>query len=783
MTTRQDVRRGTWASLLALFFWGMTIPFMALSPWVASPAQAQAFAFSRIDVTGNQRIEADTIRVFSGLTPGQTATEFQLNAAVQRLFDTGLFEDVQIAPRGNALVITVVENPTINRIAFEGNRRIEDDVLRGVVNLSPRQPYSRSGAEADAAAILQVYARSGRFGARVEPKLIRLEDNRVNLVYEIREGRVTEVQRIAFVGNETYSDRRLRRVIATGQAGLLSRFFTNDVYDPDRLELDKQRLRQFYLERGFVDFEIESAAAEISREQNAFFLTFRLDEGSRYSYGDLTVNATAPGVNPADYRALIDLQAGDTYNVKRVERVVERMAFLAGQQGFAFVEVVPRVSAQPDLTVDIQFDLLEGPKVFIERIDIRGNRETVDRVIRRQFRVVEGDAFNAGEVRRAEQRIRALGFFETVEVRVREGSSPDRAVIVVDVEEAPTGNLGFGAAFSSSDGLTGTISLSERNFLGRGQAISLELAGGADTTTVAFSFEEPALFDQDLSAGLSIFYRERDLDSSGVRTTTYGLVPSLGFPVSEDARLTLRLRAASEEIQPLPGATISPIIDRETGTRNTFGIGFTYLLDKRNSPVDPTSGFILRFDQDFAGLGGDAQYSKSEVTGRVYTSILDEDVILSAELAGGALLSFDDSSRLTERFLLGGDEFRGFEYGGLGPRDRCTGCGPGGEDLDTALGGNLYAVARLEATFPIGLPPEYGIYGGVFADAGTLWSLYDTAGASGSIDDSAKLRSAVGLSLFWDTAIGPLRFNIAEPVVYEDGDKFERFRITVDTRF
>lgn len=783
MMKTQVERCGTWARLMALVFWGIMVPFVALSPWLAIPAQAQAIAVNRIDVVGNQRIEADTIRVFSGLSAGQAATESQLNAAVQRLFETGLFEDVQIAPRGGVVVITVVENPTINQIAFEGNRRIDDEVLRGVVSLAPRDPYSRSAAEADAAAILQVYASSGRFGTRVEPKLIRLPDNRVNLVYEIREGSVTEVQRIAFVGNETYSDRRLRRVIATGQAGVFSRFFSNDVYDPARLELDKQRLRRFYLERGFVDFEIESAAAEISREQNAFFLTFRLDEGPRYSYGDLTVNATAPGVDPADYRALIDLQPGDTYNVGRVERVVERMAYLAGQQGFAFVEVVPRVSPQPDLTVDIQFDLLEGPKVFVERIDIRGNRETVDRVIRRQFRLVEGDAFNAGEVRRAEQRIRALGFFESVEVRVREGSSPDRAIIVVDVEEAPTGNLGFGGAFSSSDGLTGTISLSERNFLGRGQAVSLELAGGADTTTVAFSFEEPALFDQDLSAGLSVFYRERDLDASGVRTTTYGVVPSLGFPVSEDGRLRLRLRGASEKIKRLENAVISPIIERETGTRDTLGIGFTYVLDKRNSPVDPTAGFILRFDQDFAGLAGDAQYSKSEVLGRVYTSVLDEEVILSAELAGGALVSFDDSSRLTERFLLGGDEFRGFDYGGLGPRDRCTGCGPGGEDLDTALGGNFYAVARLEATFPIGLPPEYGIYGGVFADAGSVWSLYDTAGASGTIDDSAKLRSAAGVSLFWDTAIGPLRFNFAEPLIYEEGDQFEKFRITVDTRF
>ncbi|NNU80709.1 outer membrane protein assembly factor BamA [Halovulum dunhuangense] len=754
---------------------------------VPAPGRAQdafqLFQVSSVTVEGNARIPADTIQVFAGLIPGQPVTQAEINAALQRLFDTGLFEDARIEPRGGRILITVVENPTINQVAIEGNDRLDDEALLQVVQLGPRDPYSRTAAEADARAIIEAYARSGRITAEVTPKLIRLPDNRVNLVYEVFEGRVTEIQRISFIGNEAYSDRRLRRVVQSGQAGLFSFLFTNDVYDPDRLELDRQLLRDFYLNRGYIDFRVDSAAAELSRERNAFFLTFSVTEGQQFRYGRSTVTTFAPGLDPAAFEALIDLQPGDVYSQERVDRVIERMAFLAGQNGFAFVEIVPRLTRNEENgTVDIAFELVEGPRVFVERIDIQGNTETLDRVIRRQFRVVEGDPFNARELREAEQRIQALRFFDRVSTRVREGSAPDRAVISVEVEEAPTGSLSFGAAFSSSEGVTGTIGLSERNFLGRGQRASIELAAGEESNTFAFSFTEPALFDQDLSGSISAFYREFDRDESSINTTSIGVIPALGFPLSEDGRLSVRLFVTQEEIDVDPTG-VSPILQREAGTELSIGAGFTYTLDKRNSPVDPSAGFLLRFSQDFAGLGGDAQYSKSEALARAYTSILDEEVILTAELEAGALVSFNDSTRITDRFVLGGDSFRGFSRGGLGPRDRCTACGSGGEDIDDALGGNLYAVARFEATFPIGLPENLGIYGGVFADVGSLWDLYDVAGASGTVDDSARLRSSAGVSLFWDTVIGPLRFNYAKPIDSVAGDEFEEFRITVDTRF
>ena len=686
----------------------MTKPATALSRLIAvfglilalalgGQAHAQSASFSRIDVAGNQRIEADTIRVISGLTPGQAVSPAELNAALQRLFDSGLFEDVTLTPASGRLEISVVENPTINFINFEGNDVIDDETLATIISLRERRAFSKAVAERDAQTIVDVYAQSGRFNAEVTPVLIRLPDNRVNLVFEIVEGRVTEVQRISFTGNKRFSDRRLRRAIETGQAGLFSFLFRNDTYDEARLELDKQLLRQFYLERGYVDFEVRSASASLSRERNGFFLSFTISEGEQYSYGDITVSALAEGLDQEEFERELFLRSGRVYNAKDLERQIDNLADLAGSRGFAFVDVEPRITKnEEDLTVDIEFDLVQGPRVFVERIDIQGNSQTLDRVIRRQFRIVEGDAFNATEINRAEQRIQALRFFSEVDVRAREGSAPDRSIVSVRVEEAPTGSLNFGASFSSGDGLAGTVSLRERNFLGRGQFVSVDLSSGSVAQNLGLSFTEPALFDRDLSAGFDIYSRNREREESGVTTENVGFSPRIGFPLSRDSRLTLRYRISRDEITGADPDEVSPVLIAEEDSLITSAIGFTYTLDKRNSPVDPTSGFILRFDQDFAGLGGDTQFSKTVINAKAFKAIFNEDVVLSAEVEGGALNMLEGNSRISERFFLGGDSLRGFATGGIGPRDRCTGCiGPGNANsVDDSLGGNYFAAAR-----------------------------------------------------------------------------------------
>ncbi|CAN5628659.1 outer membrane protein assembly factor BamA [soil metagenome] len=751
-------------------------------------AQAQGTAvFSRIDVAGNQRIDADTVRVFAGIEPGQAVAPEDLNLAVRRLFASGLFQTVEVMPEAGRLVITVVENPTINQIAFEGNRRIDDETLGGSIALRPRQAYSVTAAEADAQRVIDAYRADGRFDAQVTPVIIRQPDNRVDLVFEIFEGRVTPIQRVTFIGNTVYSDARLRRVVETSQANPLSFLFGGFTFDEGRLERDRELLRQFYLERGYVNFRVVSSTAELAQEGNAFFVAFTIDEGERYSFAAPSVVSRAPGLDAEDFRPLLsEIRPGAVYNVRQVERVIERMAFQAGQQGFAFAQIVPQVSLDDrGRTVAITFEIVEGERVFVERIDISGNTRTLDRVIRRQFNLVEGDAFNAREVRQAEERIRALGFFSASSVDVQQGSQPGTALVRVAVEEQPTGSLNLGAAFSTNEGIAAQVGITERNFLGRGQTVSGAFSGSSQFRNFQLGFTEPALLDRDLLAGFNAYLRDSEFDEQAFKTTNIGFEPRVGFPLSENGRLTLRYRISSDEIRDVE-PTSSAIIRDEAGRRLTSAVGLTYAYDLRNSAIDPTAGFILTLNQDLAGLGGDVTHSRTDASARAYTSFLDEDLVLAATLEGGAIFA-DGATRITDRFSTGGDGFRGFARNGLGPRDRCEPgeCvrGPGDVSVDEGLGGNYYAVARFDASFPLGLPTEYGIFGGLFADVGSVWGLDNTAGSMGEVDDSFSVRASAGVSLIFETAFAPLRFNWAVPLREVDGDVIERFRFTIQTRF
>ena len=765
---------------------------VALAAFAPSPeAVAQGTAvFSRIDVAGNQRIEADTVRSFAGIEPGQPVSPEQMNLAVRNLFDTGLFEDVQVMPEAGRLVITVKENPTINQIAFEGNDALSDEDLTTVVQLRPRLAYSVAAAEQDGQRIIDAYRTSGRYAASVKPVIIRRSENRVDLVFEITEGRKTGIQRVNFVGNKVFGDRRLRRAIETNESNWLSFIFGKNTYDQDRLEVDKEALRRFYLERGYIDVQVQSATAELGRDRTGFFLSFTLSEGERFNFGKVSVSSSIPGLNATAFQPLLAPVANQgVYNVKLVDRVVERMAFQAGQQGYAFVEIRPQVTRHPEnRTVDINFQLVEGQRVFVERIDISGNDRTLDRVIRRQFHIVEGDAFNSREVKDAENRINGLGYFKTASVNVREGSAPGYALVDVKVEEQPTGSLSLGGAYSTTEGISAQISLTERNFLGRGQTVTATVSASSQFANYQLGFYEPALFDRDLLAGFSIFYRDTNYDEQSFSTSTAGIEPRIGFPLSENGRLTVRYHLSQDNIYNVQSDT-SRIIENEQGKQIMSAIGLTYAYDRRNSVVDPTAGFILTLNQEFAGLGGDVTHSKTQGTAKAYTSFFDEDLVLSATFEGGALVS-KDGTRITDRFNTGGDSFRGFSRNGLGPRDYCgdageTQCTAPQEDVvvNDALGGNYYAVLRMDASFPIGIPEEYGVYGGVFGDVGSLWGLDDTDGSMGTVDASMHIRSAVGVSLFVDTPFAPLRFNYAVPIKKEDYDELERFRFSVETRF
>jgi outer membrane protein insertion porin family len=762
----------------AVFFGAAT----ASAPFL-TPAFAQVFSFSNVEIEGNERVDAATILNYAGISRGQEVSAAQLNDAYQRILNSNLFETVELVPQGSTLVIRVVEYPIVNVISIEGNKRLKDEKLAELIKSQSRRIYSPSQAEADAAAIAEAYRVSGRLAATVTPKIIRRSDNRVDLVFEITEGKVVENERISFVGNKAFSDRRLRQVLETKQAGLLRNFIQRDTYVPERLELDRKVLTDFYLSRGYIDFQVLDASAELSRERDATFVTFTVREGLSYDIGKVTTVSEVEGLDAAEFEAVQKIRSGQTYSPLLIDNNITRMETLALKKGLNFIRIEPRITRnERGQVVDVEFAIVRGEKIFVERIDIEGNTTTLDQVIRRQFRTVEGDPFNPREIRQAAERIRALGFFADAQVNADQGSAPDQVVVNVDVEEQPTGSLSFGATYSVASGVGFNIGFSETNFLGRGQALSISVSTADSNQNSSFSFTEPALLGRDLSFTVGGFYRTSESDFSQYDTRNIGFSTGIGFPLGEQSNLDLRLSVAEDKLYNYTGD--SPIITAEAaqGALKTFSLGYTYEYDNRITGLNPKGGLLLRFGQDFAGLGGDTEYLQTTALAVAETRVMNEEVTLRAIFEGGAITSIgDNQTRVTDRFF-GNGKIRGFEPNGIGPRDL------GASDQD-ALGGNYFAVARFEADFPLGLPEEYGITGGAFFDVGSVWSLDNTAGAvsaeqpGGIVDDGANLRASVGLSIFWTTPIGPLRFNFSHAVKKEDYDKEQTFDLTISTKF
>ncbi|OWU83763.1 outer membrane protein assembly complex, YaeT protein [Oceanicola sp. 22II-s10i] len=750
-------------------------------------AEAQSYRFSSVSVSGNERIESGTILSYAAIPRGQTVSAADLNDAYQRIVRSGLFESVDMEPRGGTLVIRVVEFPTINRISFEGNRRIEDDVLARTIGSRSRYVYSANRAEADAQAIAQAYSQSGRSAARVTPRVIRIGNNRVDLVFEIFEGGIVELERVSFVGNQKFSDGRLRRVVGSKQAGLLRTLIQSDTYSEDRLNFDRQLLRDFYLSRGYVDFRINSVKAELSQERDGHFLTFNVTEGQQFRFGKITVSSQHSQAEVADFQRSVNIRSGTVYSPVRVENVIARMERLAIQKSIDFLRVEPQITRNDrDLTLDIEFVLTRGPRVFVERIDIEGNTTTLDQVVRRQFRTAEGDPFNPREVRESAERIRALGYFESADVQTREGSSPDQVVVNVNVEEQPTGSLSFGGTYSTNGGFGVAASFREDNFLGRGQTLEFAFSGATSNRAYTMSFSEPAFLGRNVGFDFGGGYYETDNQFANYDTKNVTLSTGLSFPISEASRLKLKYDFRYTDMI-LDGTTVGGIIAAEAARGGLFAssVGYEFTYDSRRTGLNPNTGLVLNFGQDVAGLGGDARYVKTGARAMAQTRVWNEEVTLRATVNGGVLHGVGGySTRTTDRYLIGNTIMRGFEPDGLGPREIDT--ATNGGTVNDALGGKFYAVAQFEMEFPLGLPEEYGISGGAFYDVGTVWG-YDGAGNIGAgnqvVNNSPNFRHVIGLSLFWDTPIGPLRFNWSRALKKESYDNEQRFDLTVSTKF
>jgi outer membrane protein insertion porin family len=751
---------------------------LAIVGAITSAARAQqgavgapADVIREIEIQGNQRIEAATVRSYLTVGVGDPFNPTELDRSLKNLFATGLFDDVSLRREGDRLIVTVVENPIINRIAFEGNRRLEDDVLEAELQLRPRVVYTRSRVQNAVSRILELYRRNGRFAATVEPKVIELPQNRVDLVFEINEGPLTKVARILFIGNQAFDDDDLRGVIQTKEAAWYRFLSSDDTYDPDRVAFDQELLRRFYLARGYADFNVRSAIAELTPDGQRFVVTFTVEEGERYNFGAIDIESKIPDLQPEQLRELLKTKQGDVYNADEIEDSISALTEEIGELGYAFAEVEPTPTKhEAEHTIDVTYAINQGSRVYIERIDIVGNVRTLDEVIRREFRVSEGDAFNTALLRRSRQRIENLGYFDKVEINTLPGSSPDKTRIEVDVSERSTGELSFGAGYSTSDGPLGDVRLSERNFLGRGQSISGNFTISARTQEIDFSFTEPYFLDRELAAGVDLFRRSTDFQSEGSfdQRTTGGTLRA-DYPLTERWRHGVRLTVREDVIHDVD-EDASQFIQDEEGGALTVLVGQELTYDTRDTRFLPTDGYILQLNQDLADFGADTRFIRVEGRGSYYYPFSPKWVLNVAGRAG-YIFGLGDDVRLFDRFFLGGASFRGFKFAGVGPRDTSTG---------DALGGKLLYTGTIEQRFPLGLPEELRIFGRAFVDAG---SLVDPDVSGPTVFDSSAIRVSAGGGLSWLSPLGPIAIDLAQALLKEDEDETELFRISFGTRF
>ncbi len=728
-------------------------------------------AIQEIIVEGTQRIEPETVKSYLLIQEGDSFNPARIDRSLKSLFATGLFADVTLRRQGDRLIVKVVENPVINRIAFEGNIKLETSELETEVSLRPRVIYTRTKVQNDVKRLLSIYRRSGRFAATVEPKVIQLPQNRVDLVYEINEGELTEIRSIRFVGNREFSDSRLRGVIRTKETIWWRFFSSDDKYDPDRLTFDRELLRRFYLTDGFADFRVISAVAELTPDRKDFFITFTVDEGARYRFGKVEIEVRLRDLKVEDIADAVEFEEDDWYDVEMVNKAINALTNRVGELGIAFVDVRPRINrSRENQTIGVIFEVNEGPRVFVERIEIVGNVRTQDKVIRREFRLVEGDAFNSAKLRRSRKRIQNLGFFESVSVERLPGSSPDKSVLKVSVEEKSTGQLSFGAGFSSTNGILGDIGITERNFLGKGQELALSLTIAALKSEIDFSFTEPYFMGREIRAGFDLFRVSQDLqESSSFDMDRTGFSLRGGYLITESLRQDWRYGLRVSKVSDVAD-NASQLIRSEIGTDTTSEITHVLTYDKRDSPLFPTNGYSIRFKNDLAGLGGSIRHFRNKITAVKFFPLADQWVL---SLAGNAgyIIGLGEDVNLLERFYVGGDNLRGFASRGIGPRDSLT---------QDSLGGEWMYTGSLQLSFPLGLPEELGIGGRAFTDIGSTGQLEPTASF---VQDESSLRAAVGTGITWQSPFGPVGIDAAIPLVKEDFDLTENIRINFGTQF
>jgi outer membrane protein insertion porin family len=834
------VRRGLVVAglLLGVGFVGLTA-----GTAIAAPPGEAAASSNYIVVQGNRRVEAETVRSYFKVAPGEHLDAAKINAALKALYASGLFEDVHITQSGGHVVVTVVEAAVINRLAFEGNHRMKDEQLEQEIQSKARDSLSRAKVQADTQRIIDVYHRSGRFDVSVVPQMIERPNNRVDLIFKINEGEKTGVKSVTFVGNKAYSSWRLREVIKTAESNWISFLQTTDVYDPDRIEADRDLIRRFYLKHGFADVQVVSATAEYDPAKKGFLITFTIEEGPLYHFGTVDVQSNIRAVDSQSLRRVMRMRSGDIYNGEAIEKSVEEMTIEVSRRGYPFANVRPRGDRNPQTRlISVAFVVDEGNRAYIERINIHGNIRTRDYVIRREFDIAEGDPYNRALIDRAERRVKNLNFFKSVKITNEPGSAPDRVVINVDVEEQSTGDFSIMGGYSTAEGWLAQMSVSERNLLGTGRYAKIGLTYGQFVRGAEFNFIEPYFLGQRIGAGFDLFAKS-SLSNSYLSygTQTYGGNLKFGIPLREDFSLQLRYSLYTQDIT-LPNYlndcnNLNPDFVNNFPTpaavtaANNFGVPYTnttncYLYGQASLPVraelargwtltsavgyglnyntldnnkSPTSGMLVSFGQDFAGVGGDVAYMRTSFNLNSYYEVMPDLISIFHLQAGNMIGLAGQGVRLLDDFKMGPNLVRGFAPAGLGPRDITPGTS------NDAIGGTDYWGASIELQYPFYfLPKDSGFRGAVFIDSGSVWNYKGETqyAATGEINgivhaaqgpfpcqcgmqfaDGAAVRLSAGASLIWDSPFGPLRFDFAYPILKQGYDRTQFFAFGGGTHF
>ncbi|MDA8775962.1 outer membrane protein assembly factor BamA [Alphaproteobacteria bacterium] len=748
---------------------------------LSTPARAEiGEPIEFIRVEGTQRVEDETVMAYMLVREGLKDAADLVDQSVKTLFSSGLFADVTIRRQDKGLIVTVVENPIVNRVSFEGNSAITDDNLGKEGILSARQIYTRAKVQDDVERQIELYRRSGRFAVRIEPKVIQLPQNRVDLVFEISEGPTTGISAINFLGNRVFSDDELRDVILTRESRWWRIFSASDNYDPDRVAYDGELLRQYYLSKGYADFAVIATNAELTRNGESFFVSFVIEEGQKYNFGEARISTSLDTLDIIELEEQITHQAGEQYDQRALDKTVDALTKVVGESGFAFANIRPRPRTNSEAaTIDIEYVIKEGPRVYVERVNVNGNTRTKDDVIRREIRLVEGDAFNKVLLSRSERGVRGLNFFSDVQVTETPGTEDDKTIIDVDVREMPTGELSFGVGYSSAEDFTTQLSVSERNFLGRGQSLRVNVGLSNQVQRYTIGFTEPYFLGRDVSAGFSVFNTQTDYDyQQGLELNESGIAFSLGFPLSEDGRLSLFANFVNDELTDPRNAGL--VSDRSYDlSKQEFG--YFYSIDQRDDFINPSDGWNISFGQDIAGPGGDVSYLRTRASANFYEEIAEGWIFHLRGTMGiihdykGGPINYND------RFFRGGRDFRGFERGGVGPREVSASAADPSQGF--ALGANRYMIGTAQVSLPLGLPKESGVRANLFVDFGVLGETDAQAPAGRVIEDEMAFRATTGLSFAWRSPFGPVRFDFAEPLAKEDYDQTRFFRFTIGSSF